>query len=393
MTDKIKRNRVIDLPEGQSTFLWGARKTGKTTYLKQHFPKAYYIDLLRSDLYVRYIKEPYRFREEVLAHLELNPLEKCFIVDEVQKVPALLDEIHYLIENSPAQFILCGSSARKLRKKGVNLLGGRAWKYRFFPLVAREIGPFDLLKALNYGLIPSHYLGSHPRKSLQAYVEDYLIYEIQHEGLVRNIGAFTRFLDVASYSHGQCVNYANIARDCGVDAKTVKEYFTILNDTLISYEILPYRKRGKRHTIIQMPKFYFFDSGIVNTLTKRTYERIAGADIGHIFEGYILHEVKAYKHLREKEFDIAYWRTKSGREVDFILGLAEVALEVKTSRSIDKQDLKGLEAFMEENPTTKGYVVCLEESPRKVFISESNREIWIWPYGLFLERLWKGEII
>ena len=392
MHHSIKRKLDLNLPKHQSAFLWGARKTGKTTYLKEHFPNAQFFDLLKSDIYLKFLKNPHLFREEILAALAINAQNQTFIVDEIQKVPVLLDEVHWLIENTDAQFILCGSSARKMRQKGVNLLGGRAWKYHFFPLVHCEIQEFDLLKALTQGLIPSHYLSHQPKKFLKSYVEDYIIQEIRAEGLVRNLSAFSRFLEAASYSNSEMVNYANIARDCGVDAKTVKEYFQILKDTLIAYEIEPYRKRGKRDIISSVPKFYFFDPGVANTLAKRQLTSLQGSDAGKSFEGYILHELNAYKHITDSDYTISYWRTKTGLEVDFVISEADLAIEVKISKDVRKVELKGLVALMEEQNLSKSYVVCNEEIPRKISMG-SKGEIWVLPFQHFLRQLWNGDIL
>lgn len=228
----IGRAFELDLPSGQSAFLWGARKIGKSTYLRQKFPEAVRYDLSNSDLYFRLLKEPHQIRQEILE-LPQASLKHPIIINNIQKIPALLDEIHWLIENTDAHFILCGSSARKLKKGAANLLGGRAWRFTFYPLVFPEINDFDLLKALNNGLVPSHYLSSNPNRSLSAYVQGYLKEEIIAEGLVQNLPAFARFLDAVGFSHGQITNYTNIASDCAVDAKTIKAYYQILIDTLI----------------------------------------------------------------------------------------------------------------------------------------------------------------
>lgn len=390
MSERLKRVLEIELPNKQSAYLWGARKTGKTTYLKSHFPNANFIDLLKSDIYLSFLKEPHIFREEVIAKLSANPTTQLFIIDEVQKIPALLDEIHWLIENSDAQFILCGSSARKLRQKGVNLLGGRAWKYNFFPLVFHEIENFNLLTALTHGLVPSHYLSANPKKFLKAYVEDYLIQEVQSEGLVRNLSAFARFMEAAAYSNAEMVNYANIARDCGVDAKTVKEYFQILKDTLVAYEIEPYKHTRTRQIISSVPKFYFFDPGVANILAKRNIMHLQGFDAGKSFETYIFHELNAYKNIKEKDVSIFYWRTRTGLEVDFVIPEAEIGIEVKISQNIDKTDFNGLLAFIDEQKFSKGYVVCNVPRIRKIELD--SKEIHILPYMIFLEKLWAGEI-
>jgi len=238
----FKRLLKLTLPEQKSAFLWGARQTGKSYYLLEHFPKSVYYDLLETDLRARFEKSPSLLREEILA-LPANKLKQPIIIDEIQKVPDLLDEVHWLIEKQHVQFILCGSSARKLRKQGVNLLGGRALRYHFYPLTYTEIPDFDLLTALNQGLLPAHYTSKHADALLEAYVLDYLNEEIRGEGLVRNLPSFSRFLDSVAFTNGEMTNYANIARDCGVSAKTVENYYQILIDTLLGYAIEPYHKK------------------------------------------------------------------------------------------------------------------------------------------------------
>lgn len=378
-----KRYLNINLPKGQSAFLWGARKTGKSTYLKRRFPDSIYYDLLKSDAYLKYSKQPSLFRQEVLA-LTPGQLEKPIIIDEVQKIPKLLDEIHWLIENSDAYFILCGSSARSLRRKGVNLLGGRAWSFHFYPLVYKEIDDFDLLKVFYRGTIPSHYVSENYRRFIKAYVEDYLTQEIQMEGLVRNLPAFARFLDCIGFSNGAQINYSNIARDVGVDAKTIKEYFQILIDTLLGYYIFPFKKHIKRDIITSIPKFYLFDVGVASYLSKMTEKP---SDLGHAFEHFILLELIAYRDFHEKNFDISYWRTSTGLEVDFILGNAEVAVEVKYSDKLQSKDLNGLKAFCQEHKTAKAFVVTKADKARKI-----DDSIMLLPYQQFLEDLWAGKI-
>ncbi len=385
------RHLQMHLPKGQSTFLWGARKTGKSFYLKRHFPNSIYYDLLETDLYFRLLKSPHLLREEILA-LNEETLSYPIIIDEIQKIPILLDEVHWLIENSSAYFILCGSSARKLKKEGINLLGGRAWRYEFFPLVYPEIKDFNLLHALNYGLIPSHYSAKHWSKTIKSYVNDYLKEEIKAEGLVRNLRSFAQFLDVAAFSAGETLNYANIARDCSVDSKTIKEYYQILVDTLVGYYLYPYKQKIKREDLVSSPKFYFFDVGIVNQLQKRTLLELKGIEAGNAFENYILMELWAYKSLNECEFDIHFWRTNNGLEVDFILGNAEIAIEVKISKTINNNDIHGLIAFQSEYTPRKAIVVCNIPRSRKL-ISPNGQTIEIMPWNIFLGMLWQGEIL
>lgn len=388
---RLKRLLNLELPKGQSAFLWGARGTGKSTYLKQKYPNAIRYDLLLSDLYLRFLQAPYLLREEILA-LPDEAFQDPIIIDEVQKVPLLLDEIHWLIENTNSRFILCGSSARKLKQGAANLLGGRAWRFTFFPLVSAEIPHFNLLHALNNGLIPSHYLVEDAKRSLRAYVQDYLKEEIQAEGLTRNLRAFSRFLETIPFSNGEIVNYSNIARDCAIDAKTVKEYYQILIDTLIGYFIYPYSKKIKREIIQATPKFYLFDVGVSNFLGKRTIEALKGHEAGNSFEHFIMMELMAYRGIKEKDFDITFWRTKTQLEVDFILGDAEIAIEVKISDIVDKQDLHGLIAFQEEHNPRLAIVVCQAPKSRKMKVND-NQEIILLSYQEFLQQLWAEKII
>ncbi len=386
----LPRYLKMQLPQGQSAFLWGARQTGKSTYLKSHYPDSICYNLLKNDEYVRFVKAPERLREEVLS---LSPAEYQFpiIIDEIQKIPELLDEVHYLIENSPAYFILCGSSARKLKRLGVNLLGGRAWRYEFYPLVYPEIPDFDLLRALNHGLIPAHYLTDNWEKSAKAYVNSYLKEEIQAEGLVRNLRAFANFLDVAAFSNGELINYSNIASDCGVDSKTVKEYYQILVDTLLGNYLYPYKDTKKRKDFISVPKFYLFDVGITNRLMKRQIPELQGDIAGRAFEHYIFMELLAYRGLSDLEFDISFWRVQSGLEVDFILGDGEVAIEVKINDNLKKSNLKGLLAFQQSYNPKKTIIV--NTSPRRRKLTDDGQDIDVYPWREFLESLWAGLII
>lgn len=387
----FKRILELILPDRKSAFLWGARQTGKSTYLKTHFPQANWYDLLKSDVHLRLEKNPNLLREEVLAYSP-NQINQLIIIDEIQKIPAMLDEVHWLIENTRAQFILCGSSARKLKRLGTNLLGGRALRYNFYPLTYAEIPQFDLLIALNNGLIPSHYQSTHVNLLLESYIADYLNHEIREEGLVRNLPDFSRFLDSAAFSNAQIVNYTNIARDCGVSAKTVENYYQILIDTLLGYFLPPYHKKIKRDIICKAPKFYLFDVGVANYLAKRTIMDLRGALSGEALEHFIFMELIAYKGLCKKRYEIAYWRTKTGLEVDFILGSGEIAIEVKISRTVYKQELGGLIAFCEEHRPKKAIVVSLDAEPRLLKIDEQI-EIHIFPWEHFLKMLWQGEVI
>jgi uncharacterized protein len=382
----IKRLLEIELPPRQSAFLWGPRKTGKSTYLKTKFPQSPVYDFLLTDLFVEFSKRPSLLREQLLAK-SAGELQQPIILDEVQKVPQILDEVHWLIENKGLRFILCGSSARKLKRGQSNLLGGRAWRYEMFPLVTPELERVDLLRTLNHGMIPAHYLQDDYKRSLKAYVRDYLKEEVFHEGLTRNLPAFSRFFDAMGYSHGELVNYSNIARDCGVDSKTVKEYFQILVDTLLGRFVLPFKKRQARQVIGKAPKFYLFDVGIAGTISNRRVSQEKGEAFGKALEHFIFMEIAAYNSLRELDFDINFWRTKSGLEVDFVLGGGEVAIEIKGTNRVDNSDLRSLNAFVVEYSPRAAIVVCNERSER------IYEKIKIMPWRNFLRELWEGKII
>jgi uncharacterized protein len=384
--DRVKRLLHIALPAEQSAFLWGPRKTGKSTYLKTAFPESVRFDLLDTDLMLEFTRRHALLRERLLA-LSPEQLRCPVIIDEVQKVPHLMDEVHWLIENKGLRFILCGSSARKLKRGRSNLLGGRAWRYEMFPLVSDELVELDLLRALNRGLVPAHYLREGHERALRSYVSDYLKEEVFDEGLTRNIPAFSRFFDAMAFSHGELTNYANIARDCGVEAKTVKGYYQILLDTLLGTLIEPYKKRQQRQVISKAGKFYLFDVGVAGFITKRQIREERGEQFGRAFEHFILMEILAHRSYKELHYDVNFWRTKSGLEVDFILGGGEVAIEVKGTAHLDPTALRPILAFHEEQHPRVSIVVCNEKSARV------HEGIEILPWRVFLKRLWGGELI
>lgn len=383
----ITRILEIKLPKKQSAFLWGARKTGKTTYLKEKFNNSIVYDFLKTDVFFELSKRPSLLREQLLAKNEAV-LQEPVILDEVQKVPQVLDEVHWLIENKGLRFILCGSSARKLKRGHANLLGGRAWRYELFPFVSAEIGKVDLLRVLNHGLIPLHYLQNDQdcEKSLEAYTQDYLKEEVFAEGLTRDVPAFSRFFEAFGYTHGQLTNYANIARECGVDAKTVKEYYQILVDTLLAVRIEPFKKRQSRQVITKAAKYYMFDVGVASYLTKRHLVQQKGEEFGRAFEHFMLMEIFAYNSYMKNGYMINFWRTKSGLEVDFVLGQGEIAIEVKGSSRVDKKDLNGLETFHKEYFSKRNILVCNEKEKRIC------GKIEILPWEIFLRELWAGKI-
>jgi len=378
----FNRKQILVDSEGESLFLWGARQTGKSTLLKTLYPKALWFDLLLSDVYERLSKNPSVLRETILADNDKN----LVVIDEIQRIPELLNEIHWLISNNKTRFVLSGSSPRKIIRSGSNLLGGRALRYELYPLVSCEIPDFDLIKALNNGLLPRHYLASNPKKLIAAYIGNYLKDEIAAEAKIRNIQSFSRFLEAAAFSNGEMVNYANIASDCGVSPPTVKEYFQILEDTLIGRFLPSYQKKPKRR-VITASKFYFFDLGIVNYLLKRG-EIMQGSEIyGNAFEHFIYNEIYAHSKYSGLEYPIHYWRTASQIEIDFVLGNNEIAVEVKSTNNVTSRHIKGLKYFSEEYKTKQLIIVCNEPLPRLM------DNILILPWQIFLERLWAGELI
>jgi len=385
----LKRILKLQEIEEDSLFLWGSRQTGKSTLLKMLFPNAHKYDLLKTDVRMNLELRPSLLREEC----EMLDEGELVIIDEVQKVPALLDEIHWLMENRGLRFILTGSSARKLRRSGANLLGGRALRRTLFPLVSAEIPDFDLHRALNNGMLPRHYLSANPSKRIQSYIGDYLRQEIVEEAVVRQLDAFTRFLQVAALNNTEIVNYTNIAQDCGVSAKTVKEYFTILHDTMLGFYLPAYTRVVKRR-LLQSPKFYYFDVGIPNHLLRRVPLQPATEYYGHALEHLVVQELRAFlSYFFDEDKTLCYWRTLDNNyEVDVLIcdtvtNKVEVALEIKSTNRVTTHDLKGLKAFSEEHPDTKLILLALEERPRKI------NGIEVWPIPQFLPRLWAGKVI
>ena len=380
MRQIIRRNLKLSLPKGQSAFLWGPRRVGKTYWLKHHFlkPEHHFIDLLKTDVYFDYASRPALLRERWKGQFT--------VIDEIQKIPALLDEIHWLIENKSAGFLLTGSSARKLRRAHANLLSGRAWRFEMAPLSFYETKNFILEKALNTGLLPPHFLSSSAQKDLRAYISDYLKEEIALESSVRNIPAFTDFLRVSALTSSELLNYTNMARETGLSAKVVRNYFEILDDTFLGYRLSPWRSsKNRRMTLTD--KFYFFDVGVSNYLAKRK-ALIGNEAFGKSFEHYIFMELMNYKKYKDPELDLSYWRTSSGYEVDFICNDMHTAIEVKSSSRIHDKHLRGLKALKEEWKVKNLILVCLERQSRIV-----NKDIQILPWKTFLKKLWKEELL
>lgn len=378
----ISRLLRIDLPKNRSAFLWGPRKTGKTTLLRQQFADAFWIDLLDYELFLLLNREPTRLRRILDAQTS-----QTVVIDEVQKIPHLMDEIHWLMENRQYRFLLSGSSARKLRRGEVNLLGGRAWRFELHPLVSAELADFDLETALVCGFLPSHYLSLDCRMDLQAYVHDYLKEEVQAEALTRNLPAFSKFLLSAAATNGMLLNYSNAARDAGVSVKTIREYYQILEDTLIGRILPPWKKASSRR-LIETAKFFFFDVGLVSALLNRYSLSPGTMEFGRAFEQFILQECWAYRQYSRKDFPISFWRTASGSEVDIILGEADAAIEVKAGEHAATRQPKGLHLFNQEHMARKSFIVSRNKHPEKI-----TEQITLLPWQEFCRRLWDGDIV
>ena len=377
-------HRIFDIENrlDEVMFLFGGRQTGKSTLLKERFPKAVYIDLLKSDVRNRFKQHPEEFRESLLRY----PPETLVIVDEIQKVPDLLDEVHWLMVEKGLWFILSGSSARKIKKSGANNLGGRAIPETLFPLVSAEIPDFDLERAVQNGMIPRHYMVANARNRMRAYIDLYLKEEIIEEALVQNVDEFVRFMEVAAIMDGEILNYENVASDCEVSANTVKAYYKILVDTLLGFEVPAYRKVIKRK-LYKSPRFYYFDVGIANHLTKRYHLAPKTPEYGHAFEHLIMQEIVAYLGYTNSDEELTYWHTYENLEVDAVIGDARVAIEIKSKEHIDHDDKKGITEFAKEHPDTKQIIVSKDR------ISRRSGDVDLYYVTDFFKALWAGEII
>lgn len=377
-------HRIFDVENrlDEAMFLFGARQTGKSTLLKERFPKAIYIDLLKSDVRNRFKQHPEEFRESLLRY----PPETIVIVDEIQKVPDLLDEVHWLMVEKGLWFILSGSSARKIKKSGANNLGGRAIPETLFPLVSAEIPDFDIERAVQNGMIPRHYMVANARNRMRAYIDLYVKEEIIEEALVQNVDEFIRFMEVAAIMDGEILNYENVASDCGVSANTVKAYYKILVDTLLGFEVPAYRKVIKRK-LYKSPRFYYFDIGIANHLTKRYQLAPKTPEYGHAFEHLIIQEIVAYLAYTNSDEELTYWHTYENIEVDAIIGDARVAIEIKSTDHVDHGDKKGIMEFAKEHPNAKQILVSRDR------INRRSGNVDLYYVTDFFKALWAGEII
>lgn len=347
--------RILKSPESRSFFLFGPRGTGKSSWVRERFPDAIYLDLLEAGLSTELLANPGRLERRIP-----HDHDGWIVLDEVQKIPELLDEVHRLIESRHLRFVLTGSSARKLRRRGVNLLAGRAITLAMHPLTTGELADsFDLARSLRHGRLPATWVQDDPKAYLASYVGTYLREEVQQEGLTRNLAAFSRFLEAASFSQASVLNLSAVARECHVDRKVVEDYFTILEDLLLAVRLPVFTRRAKRK-IVAHPKFFFFDAGVFRSIRPRgpldSEEEIDGAAL----ETLILQELRAVNDALGLGYGLHYWRTAAGAEVDFVLygerGLK--AVEVKRSERVREGDLRGLEAFLDDYPMAQAWLVC-----------------------------------
>lgn len=373
--------RLLDLPtltKKANYFLFGPRATGKSSLIKASLPKVQVIDLLEDSIYDQLSRRP-----ESLIELITNPKE-LIVIDEIQKLPKIMDEVHRLIEKSKLRFLLTGSSARKLRRQGGNMLGGRAREVHLFPLTYHELGPdFNLLKYLNYGGLPIIYNSDEPIEDLRSYCKTYLNEEIKIEAAVRNYDRFVRFLETMALSNGQEINYEGLSSDSGVPARTIEGHIEVLKDTLIAYELLPFIKTKKRKSI-NRSKFYFFDTGVANYLSQKLPLSEGATDLGTSFEQFIIGEVKAYLAYNNKLSSLSYWRSRKV-EVDLIIG-NKLAIEIKFSKNFKPEHATGLQALKEEK-LIKDYLVVGR------FQTSGNYDgIKYLNYEKFLELLWSHKL-
>lgn len=366
--------QVKKLLKIRSHFLFGPRATGKSTLIENELPEAKVYDLLDPEVFQRLLREPKLLQEE-------NTPETLIVIDEIQKLPSVLDEVHRLISKRKQTFLLTGSSARKLRRGASNLLAGRAFQAELFPLTFCEIDSFDLITYLNTTGLPEFYGQDYVKDFLNAYIGTYLKEEIQAEALTRNLPGFTRFLEVIALSNGQEINYASIASDTGVPVRTLESYFSILDDTLLGFSVRPFLATKKRKAITRS-KYFLFDVGVVNNLCKRGRIELKSELFGNAFEHFIALELRAWISYKRLSFDLQYWRSTSKFEVDFILENT-LALEVKGTDLVTDKYLKGLRAFKEEGLVKHYCVISCDPDLR-----ETSDGIRIFPWETFLKKLW-----
>lgn len=376
--------RILNLQsliDKKSHFLLGPRSTGKSLWIKKSLAPKHYFNLLEQDLLRSFTTRPSELRERILADKVKEG--ELIVIDEIQKVPALLDEVHSLIESHKICFLLTGSSARKLKRGAANLLAGRAWMAHFFPLTWKEITDFDLLQYLSYGGLPQVYTSDFPMKEIKNYVNLYIKEEIQEEGLIRNLSQFLTFFESIGTMNGEELNYQGWSSDTGVPRKTLQSYVELLRDTLMAFELAAFTKTKKRKAVSRS-KFYLFDVGVANHLAHRGEIKERGHDYGRAFEHFIIQECRALNSYLEKEWTLSYWRSHSQMEVDLCLG-TDWALEIKAIDKVGPRHLKGLKALKEENIFKNYGVISLEKHKREV------EGITIWPWQEFFKFLWSDK--
>lgn len=371
----------LDIIVKKSLFLFGPRSTGKSSLIQHHIDRKQTINLLSSQVRTRLLAQP----GDLEAIVDAMPRQDLVVIDEIQKVPELLDEVHRLIEDRNIRFLLTGSSARKLRKEGTNLLGGRAWEANLFPLTWKEIPKFSLSKYLMFGGLPHVWLSEFPSEELDAYTNVYLQQEILQEGVIRNLAPFVRFLKTAALCCGELINFASIGSDAEVSASTVRSHMQVLLDTLVGFYLEPWKKSKKRKAI-QTAKFYYFDTGVTNFLAGiETIDRHSDL-FGKRFEQFILMELRAYLSYSRKKHVLQFWRSTHGEEVDVLIG-GEVALEIKASNKVTERHTSGLRAIQEEKHFKRYFLI----SHDKIETVSGNIHALYWES--FLKRLWDGEIV
>ena len=367
----------------RSVFLFGPRQTGKTTWLRQCFPESVSLNLLHGDVFLRLSREPGRLRQELAT---VNPAAGPVVIDEIQKLPGLLDEVHDLIVSRGFRFVLAASSPVKLRRGGVNLLGGRARTRRMFPFVSAEVPDWDLMRAINVGGIPSIHFSDDPLEDLRAYCGNYLRLEIQAEGVVRGVEPFSRFLTAAGASYAQPIVFERLASDAAVPARTIREYFQVIEDTMLGTLVPPFAPRKARRKPVSRARLFFFDVGVANALASVGEIRAGGPSFGPALEQLVFCELSAWLAYARDPRPLSYWRTADGSEVDFVIG-DEAGIEVKATASVTSRDLTGLRRLAAETPLRTRIVVCREPVTRVV------EGIRILPVGDFLSALWAGDLL
>ena len=367
----------------RSVFLFGPRQTGKTTWLRQCFPESVSLNLLHGDVFLRLSREPGRLRQELAT---VNPAAGPVVIDEIQKLPGLLDEVHDLIVSRGFRFVLAASSPVKLRRGGVNLLGGRARTRCMFPFVSAEVPDWDLMRAINVGGIPSIHFSDDPLEDLRAYCGNYVRLEIQAEGVVRGVEPFSRFLTAAGASYAQPIVFERLASDAAVPARTVREYFQVVEDTMLGTLVPPFAPRKARRKPVSRAKLFFFDVGVANALASVGEIRAGGPTFGAALEQLVFCELSAWLAYERDPRPLSYWRTADGSEVDFVIG-DEVGIEVKATASVTSRDLTGLRRLAAETPLRTQIVVCREPVMRVV------EDIRVLPVGEFLNALWAGDLL